>query len=83
MIYSAPPVSVFVPTITNQTTTTGREAWRTDIRRPPHYGVFGVISRPMPPNNIGVSTLQRHRIMQPVNPHGVYIPIDKEREGQR
>lgn len=78
LTYSAPPVSVFVPTITAEITTTGREAWRTDVRRPPFYGVFGVISRPMPPNNIGVSTLQRYKLMQPSNPQGVYVSIDKE-----
>lgn len=78
LTYSAPAISVFPPVTVAQTTTTGREGWRTDIRRPPMYGVYGVASKPIAPLIVGLSTVQRLNLMQPSNPHGVYFPIDSQ-----
>ena len=78
LTYSAPPVTTYPPITVPQTTTTGQEAWRTDIRRPPFYGVYGVGSRVMAPTGVGVSTIQRLKMMQPVNPQGIYVSIDKK-----
>ena len=78
LTYSAPPITTFPPVTVQETTVTGQEAWRTDIRRPPFYGIYGGPSRAIAPIGVGISTIQRLKMMQPVNPHGVYIPIDKK-----
>lgn len=78
LTYSALPITTFPPVTVAQTTTTGREGWRTDIRRPPMYGVYGIASKPIAPLNVGVSTLQRLKLMQASNPHGVYSPLSPE-----
>lgn len=78
--YSAPALTVFPPICVHQTTTTGREAWRTDVRRPPFYGIYGRQSVAMAPTKIGISSLQRHAMMQPANPYGVYDSMSKDKE---
>lgn len=76
-----PGTLVFTPVTVPQVTLTGEEGWRTDQRRPPKYGVFGVASLSLPTTLVGISTLQRFKLMQPVNTRAAYKLGDSGTEG--
>lgn len=77
-----PGTLVFTPVTVPQVTLTGDEAWRTDQRRPPQYGILGVASLPLPATLVGISTLQRFKLMQPVNTRAAYKLGDSGVEGE-
>jgi len=64
LISTSPGTKVFVPNTVAQVTTTGNEAWRTNQRTPPPYGILGTTSRAMAPTNMGTSQLFKYGLMQ-------------------
>jgi len=75
LTFSAPAVTVFPPVKVAQTTTTGLEAWRTDIRRGRFYGIYVGATKVIQPTLAGTSKTNRMALAQRTSPQNVYVPL--------